>query len=307
MSGSTTRGPEVRSPVKVVFIAGSSYSGSTLLGLILGAAPHTVYAGELNQYRREAWRVRPRAAGHVLCSCGLTYDRCPFWTRVFSSLPRGQDLNPSPGFSLANLRPLLAALLGRRARRRRGTEYGALVHTVREIEGLPSAGTTWVVDSSKSLGALDELATSEGVDVRVIHVLRDASSVAGSFKKRGRSALYGMAAWAIGNAALRVYISRRRIRCLGVEYADLCEPGEAVRRIYAFIDLEAPPEDPVAAMRGRTYHLMGGSRNVRPAAGRLPFQEIRRRVEDERLSRLERLVARRLLSPLERLLLRGVR
>ena len=299
--------PGVRSPVKVAFIAGSSYSGSTLLGLILGAAPHIVYVGELNQYRRAAWRSRPSSIGHVLCSCGLTYDRCPFWTRVFSSLPCGEDLNPSPGFSLANLRPLLAALLGRPPRRRLDTEYGALARTVQEIGGRPSAETTWVVDSSKSLGALDELATSEGVDVRVIHLLRDAGSVAGSFKKRGRSALYGMAAWAIGNAALRAYISRRRIRCLGVEYADLCEPGEALCRIHAFIGSEEPPGDPVAAMRGRTYHLMGGSRNVRPTAGRLPFREIRRRVDDERLNRLERLVARNLFSPLERFLLRGAR
>lgn len=297
-------------PVKVAFIAGSSFSGSTLLGLVLGADRRAVFAGELKQYRRIDWRTRPRSPAHRLCSCGEIYESCPFWSRVFLSDPCGRDSNPSPGFSLSNLRPFLDALVPRplRARERRTTRHGSLVGTVLDVATLSSDQAAWVVDSSKSLRALHELVASDEADLRVIHLIRHGGSVAGSFKKRGRSAAYGMAAWVIVNFALRAYVVRHRLPCLVIDYADLCDPGgEALRRIHMFLGLEGVTEDPAVAIRRTTYHLMGGNRSVRPAAGQLPFEAIRRREDHWRLDLLERLVARGLLSPLHRLLLRGAR
>lgn len=299
-----------RHPVRVAYIAGSSYSGSTLLGLVLGADPRAVFAGELKQYGRTDWRTRPSVPGHRLCSCGQRYESCPFWEAVLRRLPWDQDWHPSPGFSLANLRPFLGAISPRRRRerRRRATRQATLVRTVLEAARLSSGEAEWVVDSSKSLRSLDELASSDEVDPRVIHLIRHGGSVAGSFKKRGLSSAYGMAAWMVGNLALRAYVARHRLPCLVIDYAELCQPGgPALRCIHEFLDLDGATGDPVVAIQRRTYHLLGGNRGVRPSAGRLPFEAIRRRDDDGCLNPLERLVARGLLSPLHRLLLRRAR
>lgn len=149
-------GPKIR----VVFIAGSSHSGSTMLGLILGAAPGVVYCGEINQYRRAAWRDRP-----VACTCGSEYGACPLWSRVYDDLPHGRDLNPAPGFSITNLRLLLSILVSGERKRavRRTTQYGAVIEAIHRHAASESGRPIWIVDSSKSLNALDALWRSDSL------------------------------------------------------------------------------------------------------------------------------------------------
>ena len=63
----------------VVYIAGSSRSGSTLLARILGQIDDFVVPGEL----RHIWRTgAPLLAPGELCGCGRTYRECPLWTAV---------------------------------------------------------------------------------------------------------------------------------------------------------------------------------------------------------------------------------
>jgi len=63
--------------VKVIYIAGSTRSGSTLLGSILGQVEGVFFAGEV--YR--IWHPRDRTAG--LCSCGKKEEECEVWSAIF--------------------------------------------------------------------------------------------------------------------------------------------------------------------------------------------------------------------------------
>ena len=63
--------------VKVIYIAGSTRSGSTLLGSILGQVEGVFFASEV--YR--IWHPRDRTAG--LCSCGKKEEECEVWSAIF--------------------------------------------------------------------------------------------------------------------------------------------------------------------------------------------------------------------------------
>lgn len=286
--------------VRVVYIAGSSHSGSTLLGLILGAAPEVLYCGEINQYRRAAWRDRP-----VACTCGSEYGECPLWSRVYADLPHGRDLNPAPGFSLANVRLLLSTLVS--GGPKGATEYGEVVEAIRRHAVRGTDESLRIVDSSKSLIGLDALRRSANVDLRVIHLVRDGRGVAASYRKRGRSPLAGMAAWMLLNTALLLYIRRYGLTCLRVDYRFLCENGEAtVAEIHRFLRLEGAVVDVLPPVRAGFYHLMRGNREVRKlASGEREFEGLRYHGEKFGLSAVQRIVARLTIDPLYRRMVSG--
>jgi len=62
---------------KVVYIAGSTHSGSTPLGSLLGQLEGIFFASKLNRI----WHPRERTAG--LCSCGKRGDECEVWSAIF--------------------------------------------------------------------------------------------------------------------------------------------------------------------------------------------------------------------------------
>src|SRR5689334_12852153 len=58
---------------KIVYIAGYSRSGSTILDIILGSHQNMFGTGELT-YLVDDWLHAER-----LCTCGNTYTKCEFW------------------------------------------------------------------------------------------------------------------------------------------------------------------------------------------------------------------------------------
>lgn len=166
----------------VVFIAGSGRSGSTLVERALGAVPGYVNVGELIDLPR---RVAP---GDELCGCGVTFSQCPFWTAVGSHLSQGWD-----AAWLAELHRLqsrvarqrhLPRLLAGAVSGQFGEDLGAYARQVSEIYRavVAESGAGVVVDASKwpSLA----LALHEGgLDIRVVHLVRDARGVAHSLSR----------------------------------------------------------------------------------------------------------------------------
>lgn len=264
--------PEPQSPTPVIFIAGSSFSGSTLMGLMLGSRPEVVFAGELKDYKR---RMQKEAAGsEIFCSCGGSRGTCPFWSTVQDRYRSETHLNRAPGFSWPNVVLGFKTLTGIGLRSRRETPHGALVRAVHEEARARNTDVTYVVDSSKSLKNLDAISRSPGVEPYVIHLIRDGMAVAASYRKRGFSTLYGVASWSIGNIFLRLYLRQRGLRSLRVDYRLLCLGDESTyRALNECLGLDLKPETVTADIRGTRYHIVSGNGKVRRSAS--DFQGIR--------------------------------
>lgn len=179
----------------VVYIAGSGRSGSTLLERALGEIPGFVNVGELiDLFRRDASRADR-------CGCGQHFAGCAFWAgvgeRAFGGWgsPRTAEVHPiqrrvARQRAMPGLAVLPLAGRGFRADAARyGACYAALYQAICE-----QAGAGCVVDASK--WPVQALALWRGgIDVRVIHLVRDVRGVAHSLTKRARKPAVTAVRW----------------------------------------------------------------------------------------------------------------
>lgn len=170
-------------PVRVLYVAGTGRSGSTLVSTVLGHLPGVFSAGEL----RFLWT---RGLGEdQLCGCGLGFATCPVWVAVMADLHGrlpGAGLDPAAFAHRLRRRtrvrrvPVVAArlLTGRRALPP-SPDDAVLVALYRAVRR--STGTDVVVDSSKLplYGLL--LQGLPGIDLTVLHLVRDPRAAAYSW------------------------------------------------------------------------------------------------------------------------------
>lgn len=241
---------------RVLLLAGSGRSGSTLLERALGGVPGVCALGETVHL----WERGVR--DHELCGCGEPFPGCPFWARVGEVAFGGWDsLDVAEVVDLRHAvvrsRHLPALLLaapgtGWRLRRDRlGRLLAALFRAIQQV-----SGARLLVDSSK-LPAYAGLLRHAGVDLRCAHVVRDPRGVAYSLGKTvvrpevvdGSAVMHqegpvGAALWWSAYEVLFAAVGARGTPLTSVRYEDLvADPEAAVRRLLAFAGLSAGPGD----------------------------------------------------------------
>ena len=159
----------------ILFIVGSSRSGSTLLERLLNELPGVVSVGELQRVWRRGF------VENQLCSCGQPFHDCAFWGEVRGRLAVGGDLDAVAADSLSR-RVYKAGL-----RRAHATDDQAAF--VRYWQHLCTAiaevsGARWLIDSSKTPEHAAHLGALPGFDTRYLHLVRDARAVAFSKMRR---------------------------------------------------------------------------------------------------------------------------
>jgi UDP-N-acetylglucosamine transferase subunit ALG13 len=177
-------GEDPGSAVRVLYIGGSGRSGSTLLERVLGQLPRFCAVGELVH----VWRRGVR--DNQLCGCGTPFRECPFWDQVGKEAFGGwENLDLDEVLSLQEtvdrhrfipfmLAPSLWPGYERRARR-----YSAyLTRLYQAIHNVADARV--IVDSSKSAPFAFLLGRAPGLDLRVVHLVRDSHGVAFSWTRR---------------------------------------------------------------------------------------------------------------------------
>lgn len=241
-------------PIRVLYIMGYGRSGSTLLDTILGNHPQAESVGELANFHRA------RANGEF-CACRHKANECPFWTEVWGrwreavgeETSRYQELQ----MRFERLRHLPRLVLGSAfaspslKRYRRWTR--ALFEAVAAV-----SGQRVIVDSSKNPGRGFALAGTPGLDVRLIHLVRDCRGVAYSRSKQFERSI---------EAGLEKEIRPVSARSTAVSWAGFNGFSSAIRRLGAggrgmllrYEDLVAEPLptlDAVGAVTGLDMELL---------------------------------------------------
>jgi hypothetical protein len=251
--------PTGSAPVRVLYLAGSGRSGSTLITTILGQFDGCFAAGELRYlWQRGILDNRP-------CGCGQPFDACPTWRAVLADLSAagGPDAAGIARRLRVRLRLRdLPALLRRVAVGKRAVPehtdddliadlYPAIARQV--AGGQSGAGPVVVVDSSKlpPYGAL--LRDLPGIDLRVLHLVRDPRGTAFSWRRRrgldgagdqklmSRPPVWKAALlWRVWNTAtVRLFGADGPERYLRVRYEDVvADPVGQLRRIATFAGLD---------------------------------------------------------------------
>jgi len=190
-------------PVKVLKITGLGRSGSTILDVVLGNHPQIESVGEVANLIRTGWISRESLHGidqkrlrRRFCTCGKRLDvlyvdtpdeACPFWSRVrgewvertdpetIESYPELQN-----DFELKRRWPRL--LYEKRRRSASFRSYAGLTRaffeSIRAVSGKPI-----IVDCSKISVRAFALGMIPGIDLCVVHLVRDGRGVIASHRK----------------------------------------------------------------------------------------------------------------------------
>ena len=264
-------------PVRLCYIAGAGRSGSTILNILLGNHPEAVNVGELRQLARVIHN-------RELCSCGVEVARCPWWSRVQAGWSRGAVAEPLDAlFALQQRFERIRSALrgGRKVDAETFAEYSLLTRSLLE-EIRREAGGRIIVDSSKTPARAMALARVEGIDLRVIHLVRDprgyAWSLAKSFARDqqtglekevpSRGAVGAAVSWIFANLqASRLVGQLGSRRALTVRYEDLVEfPGRTLEQIGSLLDskftslVQALKMSGEAGLELKVGHTLAGNR-----------------------------------------------
>ncbi len=171
---------------RVVFLGGLGRSGTTLVERLLAALPGVCAVGEVVHL----WQ-RGLVDGER-CGCGEPFGDCPFWEQVgavafggWGHVDPRRVLALKQAIDRTRFVPTLAGPLLPGGLRRRLDEYVALYAGIYAAVARIT-GASVLIDSSKHASLAFCLRWSRDIDLRVVHVVRDARAVAYSWTKQVR-------------------------------------------------------------------------------------------------------------------------
>lgn len=238
-------------PVRIAYIAGYGRSGTTILDIALGQHSAVLGAGEVTSLTRHVWRH------NEYCACGNPIRDCSFWSAVCQEWSAGSDSKVMAEYcalqtKFEGLSVLVKVLSGLGL----GKQFAAYtLHTKRLMNAMQScSGKQVIVDSSKLPGRAMALAQIPGIDMRVIHMVRDGRGVAWSLLKpyerdaksglqkeiRPKSVFRTALRWSVVNLAVE-YLSRKlgSEKVMRVRYEDFAsDPVAVMQKIGTFLELD---------------------------------------------------------------------
>jgi len=296
-------------PLRVLEIAGLGRSGSTILDIVLGNHPHIESVGEVMELIRTGWISRESLQGidpirlrRPICTCGKRLDvlyvdtpeeACPFWSRVRREWveradPESIETYPKlqNDFELKRRWPRL--LYEKRRQSASFRSYARLTRaffeSIRAVSGKPL-----IVDSSKISVRAFAHSLVPGIDLYVVHLVRDGRGIVISHRTSYREDrpvstmrdhegypmwkavvrrrvlyLLSVVRWTVQNLAAEWVCTRLGPKkSMRLRYEDfVADPKGALERIGSLIELDLS-EVADAACSGKPMqagHNIGGNR-----------------------------------------------
>jgi len=283
--------------IELLYLASSSFSGSTLLTLLLAAHRRIATVGEL----------KATAMGDIdqyRCSCGARIRECAYWANLGALLARrgvpfdlsrfGTHFRSEQAGGLAD-RALRAQVGGPLLEAARSLALRVLPGASREFQGIlernralidaacAQRGASIFLDGSKEPNRLKYLSESRHWSVKALHLVRDGRGVLQSLAKRvlrrptavfkDRPTMIAALAmhWRrVNEACERVLARLPPERWLRVRYEDVCrDPQASIQPIFRLLGTDPIelPED----FREIEHHVLGNHMRLRD--GRITLDE----------------------------------
>ena len=170
-----------RTPYTVLLICGAGRSGSTLLERMLDQVPGVVAVGELTDLWDSALVRGER------CGCGVPFAKCEFWSHVgdhafggWHRIDAGELLAVHDSVARNRHVPLLLTAPLLPSVKEKVDRYAAAFSRI--YGGIVAAsGSNLIVDASKWASHALVLRRIPGLDLRMVHLVRDPRAVAHSW------------------------------------------------------------------------------------------------------------------------------
>lgn len=253
---------------KLTYIMGPSYSGSTLLTLLLADHPEIATVGELKATSRGD-------SSTYRCSCGELLAECTLWHNIQQTMQeQGRDFafdnlkthfrtenNPltdlllraalrGPLFEMAREAGFLFSPTARKTRQEIIEQNRVLIEIICTLQQAET-----FLDDSKEPIRLKFLLDANLWDIRVILLIRDGRGVTNSYMRHHQATMaQAVQEWLHTQQECdRMARLLGNDRCLTIHYETLChEPEKTLSTIHQFLGLERG-----AASSDRVKHIMG--------------------------------------------------
>jgi Sulfotransferase family len=192
----------------VIYIAGTSHSGSTLLDLMLNAHPDIISVGELAKLKQQVTFQNRKPRNAARCSCGASSIlECSFWIRV------NQWLIDQKGRTLADLE--LDDRCGHDWRSANELLFSAIAQT---------SGKKFIIDSSKDPTRLRLLLKLPSLNVFPVHLIRSPKGHVYSLMRKHGGFFRHIAGYEFVHAKIRSLVTN--VPHTVVYYEDLASQPE---------------------------------------------------------------------------------
>lgn len=241
--------------IPVIYLLGTSYSGSTLLGYLLGAFPEVFNAGEIKQFNRIP-DLRERT-----CACGVAVADCPFWSDVDFQAYRVYN-KPTRTQKLCGAFRLIAPATDLRKPHPPKTEDVEFLQLLHRKMCAGGYGNRYLLDASKSIYRLLHLLQYPELDLRIIYIERGIQGNVSSFIKAGEGFWRGLLTYKANHFLIPRLLRRIQHPNIHIHYGRLCaNPDEEFERLGQFLNLDT--SGLVEKVQQRTYHVFTGSQSQR--------------------------------------------
>jgi hypothetical protein len=252
--------------VKVLYILGSSHSGSSLLASLLGEVQGFFAAAEM----RLVWH----GIDGRRCGCGRVVRECLIWAPAIAAATRSGLRDEREVLraqsSTVRLRNLSTLLLRREVPTPQAAAYGRMLGAM-YMALAEATGARVIVDSSKSAAEATLLRDSADVEASLVHLVRDPRAMSYSLRRRAaqagprqrlRTTTELALRWSVTNAVAELVSGTYRGRSALVRYEDLlARPGQTLSRLAELVGEDASDlgflHDPSWPRASR--HMVGGN------------------------------------------------
>ena len=231
--------------VNLLYIAGSSHSGSTLIDLILGSHTQIESLGEAKKIPKILGALQSGFLPKPVCSCHAPIVDCDFWksSLLFETLDSSQ---------------------------RERITFDSSADLAMARRSLAFRNKSVLLDSSKNLGRLGFLAREAGFSITCLHLTRDPRAVAfsairktersGPVKNRMRFLCKHTLDWSALNRKIRRrYRKNAELSYLHLRYEDFVfQPESSLSKVLQLLDLEFEPAQ--VRFRDFAHHNIEGNR-----------------------------------------------
>ena len=237
-----------RKRIKVLYIAGPTRTGSTILSKILGEYPGFFNGGELV----DIWYRGLAING--LCGCGTHFNDCKIWRAILdrtfpdqTAVDVGHMLKVRDAFVHSMFVPFFTAVP-----RAKSLFNTRLQHYLLNISKLYTAiqsvtGSTVIVDCSKNPAYALLLMMIPSIEVHIIHLIRDSRAAAFSWlrKKEGlgqTNPFVSSFVWNLRNTATEILRKQVPDKFLRLRYeAFVQDPDNICNQVLKLLGVSLPP------------------------------------------------------------------
>jgi len=241
---------EERGGYEVVYVLGTSYSGSTLLGYVLGSSPRITTLGELKFYHRQIKKG-------FFCSCGKEVRACPFWSKHIHEDYRIYEL-PTVFEKIKILFKIISGIKFETEKIEKSDDIDLLEELYRSLD---VKSKHYFLDNSKSLWRLIHLMKLKDMKIKIIYMKRGIHSNVSSFIKHGKGFLEGAFIYKFKNYLIRRFLKTNDLNFVKIDYESFCkDTASEVKKVRESLGVKF--KDYHKGMKKTNYHVAFGNQGV---------------------------------------------